>query len=695
MLGVVIDISAILCCFYGTDVSFTFARRFLMKKGMYIIIMTCITAMSVLFGQPTQTAVAGEIQSVYSNEYNSAGVTELEVGDDTVDIYYLSDAYSDNVTIPDSYNTAYQITASGMTGDLSYQVTYGYAAKVSDTGLIEPYFWVSESTQKKTYYSGTAKISVSDGTSTKVITVNVHDYAPIYVKEVEDTFVRENITDDMSDYDKLKKITEYVAHTYDYSAYYSSATGMIMSGGGDCWASCDLIMDLCSMTGLETYLRVANQDAGAGSGHRNVIVLCDGKIYIADAGYSGTAPRNYSLYETDGFSIRNSTMYQYDGFDTDITVPSTVKYLGRSGCNVFYYAPKRDTITSVTLPSSVMYISEYAFSGLTNLKTITVDSANETYKSIDGIVYSKDGKTVCVVPNGKTSVKIPSGVTTIDKYSFYYNSKLTSVDIPDTVTTISEGAFGTCTSLSTVTVPSTVTSIGDYAFYSGVKKLIVLSPNATFGSKVFAASYTTTGYTMVGFAGSTAESYAKANNITFITLDDDGYYIGDVDGKSCVLTAVGDIAIFTGLRNVNGVLTYFKQGILCTDTALVSYNDKTYYVKDGKAASYTGLVKYSGKYYYVKNGTVCKDKTLVKYGGKYYYVKNGTVCKTTAIVKLNKKYYYVKKGIWQKKTSAVLKFGKKTYYIKSGKVAVSFTGRKNYKGHVYYIKKGVVSKKIK
>lgn len=319
----------------------------------------------------SDTDVSLDLAAVSDTEVAAEG---FHVNADTIDIYYIPDSYGNNVTLPDTYKSSYQIETGGAAGDVTYKVTNGYAAKVSDTGLIEPYYWLNESTQRKTYYAGTAKIKVSDGTNFKVITVNVHDYSTIYVKEVEESFVRENITDDMTDYDKLKAITEYVAHTYNYSAGYSSATDMIMSGGGDCWASCGLIRDLCTLVGLESYIRVANQDPLAGSGHRNVIVRCAEKIYIADAGYSGSAPRYYALRESDGFSISGTTLYQYDGFDAEITVPSGVTRVGYTGENVFYYAPKRDTITSITLPASVSDMSYYAFSGLSNLETRKFDN---------------------------------------------------------------------------------------------------------------------------------------------------------------------------------------------------------------------------------------------------------------------------------------------------------------------------------
>lgn len=123
------------------------------------------------------------------------------------------------------------------------------------------------------------------------------------------------------------------------------------------------------------------------------------------------------------------------------------------------------SLTTVTLGNQVSGIEYNAFMNCDQLTSIRIASDNEYFTSIDGIVYSKDGKTLVKCPTGKSYVNIPIGVTTIDMRSFYDCETMTAVTVPSTVTTIKELAFNCCTNLKTVTIGSGVTSILGDAFY--------------------------------------------------------------------------------------------------------------------------------------------------------------------------------------------------------------------------------------
>ena len=97
-----------------------------------------------------------------------------------------------------------------------------------------------------------------------------------------------------------------------------------------------------------------------------------------------------------------------------------------------------------------------------SLKAFSVADDNPKFKSVSGLLLTKDGKTLVHGVNG--DVTIPNGVTCIGDCAFSGLSGLTSVTIPDSVRIIGNAAFKGCSSLASVTIPSGVTAIGTEAF---------------------------------------------------------------------------------------------------------------------------------------------------------------------------------------------------------------------------------------
>ena len=197
------------------------------------------------------------------------------------------------------------------------------------------------------------------------------------------------------------------------------------------------------------------------------------------------------------------------------------------------------SLTSVTIPDSVTTIRGYAFRDCTSLTSITVDENNPNYKSIDGNLYSKDGKTLIQYAVGKsnTTFEIPSGVTTIDAYAFYNCTSLTSIVIPASVTSIGEGAFMYCSSLTSITIPASVTTIGSWAFKGCTSLTSITIPEGvtTIGSYAFEGcsgltsivipdSVTTIGW--YAFKGCTSLTY---------NVYDNGKYLGNESNPYLVL----------------------------------------------------------------------------------------------------------------------------------------------------------------
>ena len=122
-------------------------------------------------------------------------------------------------------------------------------------------------------------------------------------------------------------------------------------------------------------------------------------------------------------------------------------------------------LTAVTVPANVESCS-CAFTYCGALKQINVDARNQTYTSVDGVLYTKDLMELVMVPGGLKSLPILAGVKRIGDGAFKGCSTLTSVTIPAGVNRILPWTFEGCSSLESVTIQGNVTYIGSQAFWN-------------------------------------------------------------------------------------------------------------------------------------------------------------------------------------------------------------------------------------
>lgn len=146
-------------------------------------------------------------------------------------------------------------------------------------------------------------------------------------------------------------------------------------------------------------------------------------------------------------------------------------------------------ITELTIPASVTTIGELAFDGCSFLKSITVNEENQSYKSVDGVLYSKDGKELILYPRKKegTSFTVPNGVNTIKQFAFSNCNFIENVVVLEGVASIEKHAFGACNNLKSISFPKTLTSIDTYAFWSciSLKDVVIPSSVSFIGERAF------------------------------------------------------------------------------------------------------------------------------------------------------------------------------------------------------------------
>lgn len=211
----------------------------------------------------------------------------------------------------------------------------------------------------------------------------------------------------------------------------------------------------------------------------NVLFTKDMKQLISCAGSKS------GVYQIpNGVSSINSNAFNYCSKLTSVIIPDSVTIIcsqAFSGCSglidvsipnsvttiEFYAFSGCSSMTSLHIPASVTDIGGSAFQFCYDLATLTVDSKNPNYASVDNVLFSKDMKTLILCPMTKTGVyEIPSGVETIGASAFKYCTGLTSVIIPDGVTGTKHSTFHTCTKLTSITIPASLTTLFNQTFQS-------------------------------------------------------------------------------------------------------------------------------------------------------------------------------------------------------------------------------------
>lgn len=204
------------------------------------------------------------------------------------------------------------------------------------------------------------------------------------------------------------------------------------------------------------------------------------------------------------------------------------------------------SLTELSLPDSITKIEYNAFGNCEALDKIVLPSnltllGNAVFRNCNvEITFPASLKYIPYLgDNAVRKVTISEGVETIGVDAFFNSHKLTEITLPSTITSIESGAFsGTGiasfnypqnfasiesgvfqnTSLKEFSVPKAVTEINDQAF-TGCTDLVKISiPESVkyIGTDVFKNCRNLTIY---GYKDTAAESYAKANNIKFISAD--------------------------------------------------------------------------------------------------------------------------------------------------------------------------------
>ena len=190
-----------------------------------------------------------------------------------------------------------------------------------------------------------------------------------------------------------------------------------------------------------------------------------------------------------------------------------------------FAATNLEYVTEFTIGKNVKEIGVWALENNQHITAYDVDDNNEYLCDIDGVIYTKDMKTLLFYPIAKDLIDakdndgndikiskytIPDGVEAIRSKAFYKCGYLAEINIPDSVKRIEEktffrcekigeiklpqalefigkDAFSYCYGLTVLDIPSNVKQIDEYAFYNCTNLLTVNVDNSesdmTLGNK--------------------------------------------------------------------------------------------------------------------------------------------------------------------------------------------------------------------
>lgn len=167
------------------------------------------------------------------------------------------------------------------------------------------------------------------------------------------------------------------------------------------------------------------------------------------------------------YEVTNNTVQitEYHGNDTVVYIPEQAQGLPVTQISSSVFANTK--VESIVIGAGITEIDSYAFNGCRTLKSITVDPDNAKFTSKDGILFSKDMKTILRMPCGFSGTYVmPETVTAIGSNAFTGCNTLTGITFSKKITSIPAKAFYYCAGLTKFTVPQSVTSIGESAFYA-------------------------------------------------------------------------------------------------------------------------------------------------------------------------------------------------------------------------------------
>ena len=203
------------------------------------------------------------------------------------------------------------------------------------------------------------------------------------------------------------------------------------------------------------------------------VIIPDSVASIGSAAFKGCTGL-ISVGISRGITEINGSTFEGCCSLGSVEIPDGVTCIGRHAFN------KCAGIESVRIPAGVSRIDMGAFAYCRSLLNIEVSPENEHFCSVDGVLFDKEKKKLCLFPAGRDYVyRVPDGTKVIGLCAFTGCDGLFSVVIPDSVESMENYAVCCCDGLAFVIVPASVTSFAQYGLFVKCPGLTVICPKGS------------------------------------------------------------------------------------------------------------------------------------------------------------------------------------------------------------------------
>ena len=181
---------------------------------------------------------------------------------------------------------------------------------------------------------------------------------------------------------------------------------------------------------------------------------------IGDRFISGLYLKEFQVSnENTFFAVKDGVLYNkdftklvkapdlYGETYSELIIPSSVREIQNYAFDCRTWLGINYRVYSVTLPPLLEKINSTESDDWSNVNYLTIDGSNSFYTTVDGVLFSKDKKTLYTIPHkyGATLVNetysVPNGTQKIDSYAGFENQGIRTLLIPESVTEIGAYAF--------------------------------------------------------------------------------------------------------------------------------------------------------------------------------------------------------------------------------------------------------------